>query len=108
VLTGERYKNISKEIRAYVRGEYGTPPGEIDPAIVSKVLGDEPRITDRYSASLPPEFDKLKAEIGEYAKSDEDVLSYALFPAVAEKFLKARTEKEENRARYTIVEVQGA
>jgi len=104
VLAGERYKNISKEIRSYVRGEYGTPPGEIDPSIVKKVLGDEPRITDRYAASLAPEFENFKAQIDELAKSDEDVLSYALFPAVAEKFLKARAEKEENRAKYTIVE----
>lgn len=104
VITGERYKNISKEIRSYVRGEYGTPPGEIDSEIVKKVLGDEPRITDRYAASLSPEFENFKKEIGEYAKSDEDVLSYALFPAIAERFLKERTEKEENRAVYTIVE----
>lgn len=104
VIAGERYKNISKEVRAYVRGEYGTPPGEIDPEIVKKVLGDEPRITGRYAASLAPEFDNFKNEIGEYANSDEDVLSYALFPAVAEKFLKERKEKEENRAVYTIVE----
>lgn len=104
VLTGERYKNISKEIRSYVRGEYGTPPGDIDSAIVERVLGDEPRITDRYAASLAPEFDNFKSQISEYAKSDEDVLSYALFPQVAEKFLKARTEKEENRATYSIIE----
>ncbi|NLM61082.1 MAG: pyruvate carboxylase subunit B [Clostridiales bacterium] len=104
VIAGERYKNVSKEVRAYVRGEYGTPPGEIDPEIIKKVLGDEPRITDRYAASLPPEFEKFKKEIGDLAKSDEDVLSYALFPAIAEKFLKERKEKEENKAVYTIVE----
>ena len=104
VIAGDRYKNISKEVRAYVRGEYGTPPGEISPEIVKIVLGDEPRITGRYAASLAPVFENFKKEVGEYAKSDEDVLSYALFPSIAEKFLKERKEKEENRAVYTIVE----
>jgi oxaloacetate decarboxylase alpha subunit len=104
VITGERYKNISNEVRAYVRGEYGTPPGEIDPEIVKIVLGDEKRITTRFADTLEPQFENFKKEIGEYAKTDEDVLSYALFPTVAENFLKKRTEEEENRATYTIVE----
>lgn len=104
VLAGESYKNVSKEIRSYVHGEYGTPPADIDPAIVKKILGDEPRITDRYAASLAPEFENFRAQAKDYAKSDEDVLSYALFPAVAEKFLKTRNEREENRAKYSIIE----
>ena len=54
VLAGERYKNVSKEIRSYVHGEYGTPPGEIDAAVAKKILGDLPRITERYAASLAP------------------------------------------------------
>ena len=59
VIAGERYKNISKEVRAYVRGEYGTPPGEIDPEIVKKVLGDEP-VLPAAMPHLAPEFDNFK------------------------------------------------
>ncbi len=106
VLSGERYKNISKEIRSYIRGEYGTPPADIDPEIVKIALGDEPRITSRFAESLKPAFENFRAEIGEHAKSDEDVLSYALFPTIAEKFLKERNLREENRSVYTITAVE--
>lgn len=106
VLAGERYKNVSKEIRSYVRGEYGTPPAEISSEIVKKILGDEPRITDRYAASLAPAFESFKKEVGDLAHSDEDVLSYALFPSITEKYLKDRNLREENRAIYTITAVE--
>lgn len=102
VLAGERYKNVSKEIRSYVHGEYGTPPGVIDPAIVKKILGDEPVITERYAATLAPGFEAGKKEIGSLAHSDEDVLSYVVFPQVAEKYFKARDEKEQNVSKYII------
>ncbi|MDR0468775.1 MAG: oxaloacetate decarboxylase subunit alpha, partial [Peptococcaceae bacterium] len=105
VLDGERYKTVSKEIRAYIRGEYGTPPGEIDPALVFKVLGEEKPITGRYAASLPPEFEHGKDEAGSLARSDEDVLSYILFPAIAEKFFKWREEHEAQRYAYRIVQL---
>jgi len=105
VLDGERYKNVSKEIRSYIRGEYGTPPGPIDLALVKKVLGNEPQITDRYAASLPPEFEKGKAEIGALARSDEDVLSYISFPPIAKKFFEWREEREKNRSAYRIVKL---
>ena len=75
VLTGERYSNVSNEVRAYLRGEYGTPPGEVDPALVRNVLGDEKPCAGRYAASLPEGFGAAKQEIGALAKSDEDVLS---------------------------------
>lgn len=103
VLTGERYKAVSKEIRAYLRGEYGKAPGEIDPAIIEKVLGDEKPITGRFADTLPDEFESAKKAIGELARNDDDVLSYLLFPQVAEKFFKYRLEKEENVVRYSIV-----
>ncbi len=103
VLAGERYKNVSKEIRSYVRGEYGTAPGEMDPAVVKKILGDEQPITGRYAETLAPGMEAGKKEAGELARSEEDVLSHILFPAIADKFFKARQEKEENRVHYTIV-----
>ena len=83
VLVGERYKNISKEIKAYIRGEYGKAPGEINPELLKKVLGDEKPITCRFADTLEPAFEKAKAEIGDKAKSDEDVLSYIAFPTQA-------------------------
>jgi len=103
VLAGERYKNVSSEIKSYVRGEYGTPPAEIDPAIMKKILGDEKPITVRYAETLAPGMEAGKAAIGDLARSEEDVLSYIAFPPVAEKFFKKRLEKEENRTAYTIV-----
>ena len=105
VLAGERYKNISKEVKAYLRGEYGKAPGEVNAELQKKVLGDEQPITTRFADTLKPEYDAMKQAAGELAKNDEDVLSYALFPQVAEKFFNARKEREENRAEYTIREL---
>ena len=102
VLLGERYKNIGKEVKAYVRGEYGKAPGEINPDVAKKVLGDEKAIEGRFADTLEPEFDKIKAELGDTARCDEDVLSYIAFPQVAEKFFEKRKEKEQRRATYSI------
>lgn len=105
VLVGERYKNISKEIKAYIKGEYGKAPGEINPELLKKVLGDEEPVTCRFADTLEPMLDKARDEIGQLAKSDEDVLSYVAFPAQAEKFLKDRADKEKNTFRYEIKKV---
>jgi len=104
VLVGERYKNVSKEIKAYLRGEYGKAPGEVDADLQKKVLGDEEPITCRFADLLEDTFEKTKAELGDLAKSDEDVLSYIAFPQQAEKFLKDRKAKEENICTFSIVE----
>ena len=104
VLVGERYKNVSKEIKAYLHGEYGRAPGKVNEELRKKVLGDEKPIECRYADLLQPGFEKAKAEIGDLAKSDEDVLSYVAFPQIAEKFLKNRAEKEKNTVHYTIEE----
>lgn len=102
VLAGERYKNISKEVKAYCRGEYGNPPGKINPEVLKTVLGDEKPIKGRYADTLEPVFDKTKEELKGVAKSDEDVLSYIMFPQVTEKYFAARKAKEEKVVRYTI------
>jgi len=102
VLMGERYKNVSKEVKAYLRGEYGKPPGQLDADLVKRVLGDEKPITGRYADTLEPLFEKAKKEIGSLAKSDEDVLSYIAFPQIAEKFLKNREESSALKVSYTI------
>lgn len=102
VLVGERYKNISKEIKAYIKGEYGKAPGEISEELQKKVLGDDAPITCRFADTLEPAFEKGKAEIGDKAKSDEDVLSYIAFPQQAEAFFDKREEKAKNTFKYSI------
>lgn len=106
VLSGERYKNISKEVKAYCRGEYGTSPAPINPEVVKKALGDEKPVEGRYADTLEPVFEKTKEELKGIAKNDEDVLSYILFPQVTEKYFAARKAKEEKVVKYTISPVE--
>ncbi len=103
VLFGERYKNISKEVKSYIRGEYGQAPGTVDADLVHTVLGDEEPITIRFADTLLPAFETTKAELGSLARCDEDVLSYIAFPQIAEKFFRDREEKESRRVTYSIV-----
>ncbi len=102
VLAGERYKNVGSEIKSYLLGEYGKAPGEIDETVQKKILGNEKPVVGRFADTLAPLFEKTKAELGDKARNDEDVLSYIAFPTVAEKFFAKRLEKEENIASYTI------
>lgn len=102
VLLGERYKSISKEVKSYVKGEYGLAPGEVNLDLIKKVLGDEKPITTRFADTLAPEFDKVKKEIKNMAKTDEDVLSYILFPQIAEKFFNKKEEPKELKVTYSI------
>ena len=104
VLQGERYKKVSKEVKAYCRGEYGKTPAPIDPEIQKLILGDEKPLTGRYADTLEPIVDKTRKELEGVARSDEDVLSYIAFPNLAEKFFEERKEKEENEVTYTITE----
>lgn len=90
VILGERYKMIPKEVKAYVRGLYGRPPAVIDEGIVRKIIGDESVITVRPADLLEPGLEQAAKEAAPYVQKDEDVLTYALFPAVAEKFLRER------------------
>lgn len=106
VLVGERYKNISKEVKAYIKGEYGQAPGEIDKSLAEKVLDGEKPITGRFADTLKPAFEEANSGLGGVARNDEDVLSYVLFPSVAEKFFKEREEKESRTVSYTITRKQ--
>ncbi len=90
VLAGARYKMIPTEIKKYVAGEYGKTPVEISPEMVETIIPGKERITCRPADLLENEFEKLKKEIGDLAKTDEDVLSYALFPEVGTEFLKKK------------------
>jgi oxaloacetate decarboxylase alpha subunit len=106
IVLGERYKNIGKEVKSYLHGEYGKAPGEVDQELLKKALGDTPVITERYADNLAPEFEKTKAELGSVAKCDEDVLSYIAFPQVTEEFFAKRTAKEENVKKYSIEKIE--
>ena len=103
MLAGERYKNVSTEIKSYVKGEYGKAPGEINKDVQKKILGDEEPYTGRYADTLEPEFPKAKEYLGKKAKSDEDVLSYIAFPTQAEAFFDKREERKKNTFTYKIV-----
>lgn len=90
VLSGERYKVFPKESKAVLRGEYGKLPGEVNEEVRRKAIGDDEVITCRPADLLEPELDKIREECKDIAKSEEDVLSYALFPQVARKFFDIR------------------
>ena len=104
VIDGQRYKTVSKEIKAYCRGEYGRTPAPINAEIQAKILGDEKPLTGRYADSLAPIVEPTRRKLEGIAKCDEDVLSYIAFPNLAEKFFEERKAKEENCVSYTIVE----
>ena len=96
VLGGERYKTVSNEVKEYMKGMYGKPPAEVDPEILKQIIGDEEVITCRPADLLEPEFDKFKTEGEEqgFVKSDEDALTYALYPPIAPRFLKGEAAEE--------------
>lgn len=98
VLMGERYKMVSKESKGLLRGEYGALPGEVNEEVRRKAIGDDEVITCRPADLLAPELEKYRAEAGELAKSEEDVLSYALFPQVASKFFEKRNTPAKSEA----------
>jgi pyruvate carboxylase subunit B len=96
VLMGERYKVIPKEVKDYVKGLYGRTPAPVSKEIVQKVLGNEKQITCRPADLLAPELDKVTKEANALGivKKPEDILTYALYPAIAPKFLRGETKEE--------------
>lgn len=96
VISGERYKLVPTEIRDYVLGRYGAAPAAIDPDVAAKVLAGAPegaeKITCRPADLIEPALPRLREEISQYARSEEDVLSYALFPKQAHDFLGRRED----------------
>ena len=97
VLSGERYKNVSKEVKDYIKGFYGKPPAPVNQEIAEMIIGDEKPIDCRPADLLEPELEKFRKEGEEMGiiKKEEDVLTYALYPAVAPKFLRGEAEEEE-------------
>lgn len=93
VLNGERYKMVTKEFKGLLRGDYGKLPGEPNPEIVKKVVGNDKMVICRPADLIQPEYEKFKSEMTEYYTQEEDVLSYALFNEVAINFFKYRLAK---------------
>lgn len=98
VLTGSRYKMVPNEIKDYVKGLYGKSPVPIADDIKEKIIGKQEPFTGRPADLIAPEFEKLKEESKDFARTEEDVLTYALFPQVAKEYLtgKYMNEKKEN------------
>ena len=94
ILTGQRYKLIPNEIKNYVRGLYGKSPVPISEEIKKIIIGDEEVFMGRPADKLAPEYDQMVEESRDFARSEEDVLSYALFPQVAKDFLIKKYENE--------------
>jgi len=90
VIMGERYKLVPKESKALVKGEYGKTPAPIGNEILKKILGDEKQITGRPADAIEKELDNVRSQMAEYLEQEEDVLTWAMFPQVAEKFFKER------------------
>lgn len=96
VIAGERYKMVSKEFKGLIRGEYGRSPMDIDPEFAKKIIGNAEPITHRPADDIPPELDIMREKTAKYYEKEEDVLSYALFGQVAEKFFESRKNKKYN------------
>lgn len=92
VLSGVRYKMIPNEIKDYVKGLYGTPPGPISKEMKEKIIGDEEVLTMRPADLIAPQMENYKKELGDLAESTEDILMYALFPTLALPFLQRRKD----------------
>ena len=90
VLTGARYKSVTTEVKNYLMGHYGKAPGKINEEVKSIAVGNAEVITCRPADLLEDEMDKLRVQIENLAKSDEDVLTYAMFPDLAQTFLQER------------------
>ncbi len=104
VLSGERYKNVAKEIKSYVGGR---APAKIDEKLQKMILGEEKPITGRFADTLEPQVEKARAYLGDRATCEEDILSYIAFPQQAEAFFDKRDELKRNTFTYSIKKIEG-
>lgn len=105
VLVGERYKNISNEVKNYFKGEYGIAPAPVNRDLEAKILGAGGTATDcriEDQKRTGEEFAKAAEELGTLAHSEEDIMSYICFPKQAKDYFEARKEKEERTCKYTM------
>lgn len=110
VLMEERYKMVPNEVKDYLHGKYGKTPVPIDDAFRFQIIGNDVVITDRPADHLDPEFEKLKTELGDLARNDEDVLTYALFQQVGKAYLEKKyaPEKPSEELAYAQETTQGS
>lgn len=92
ILADQRYTTITNEVKRYLQGHYGAAPGVVNPELRAKAIGNEPVVDVRPADLLAPELDKLRAEINLLAHSEEDVLTYAMFPDLGRGFLQQRQD----------------
>lgn len=92
VLAGERYKTITNEVKLYLQGRYGKAPSQMNVELQQRAIGKEEIIDVRPADLLPPELDALRAQVADLAESEEDVLTFAMFPEVGRQFLRDRAE----------------
>ena len=90
VLMGKRYQSIANEVKIYLQGRYGKVPGKVNEAVRQLAIGNEEVIACRPADKLKPEMSRLRDEIGALARSEEDVLTYAMFPEIGRRFLEER------------------
>ena len=109
VLVGQRYKNVSKEVKNYFKGEYGIAPAPVNAELEKRILTEsgmekplDCRVED--SKRTGEDFAKAKEALGDLARCEEDVMSYICYPDQTVKFLEGRKAKEENKVTYTITE----
>jgi len=96
VLSGARYRQVTQEVKAYLLGKYGRPPGTVDEETRRTVVGDETPILDRPGETIGPELEKLRDDAHRLGiiRQEEDLLTYALYPQVAVRFLRGETKEE--------------
>jgi pyruvate carboxylase subunit B len=97
LVNGERYRNVTKEVKDYVHGQYGKSPAPVSTEIRTIIIGNDPVITVRPADLMEPAYEKMKAEATKagLVKKEEDVLTYILYPAIAPSFLKGERAVEE-------------
>jgi oxaloacetate decarboxylase alpha subunit len=97
VITGQRWKNISKEVKQYFLGYYGTPPAPLDPEVQKSAIGDEAPITCRPGEKIEPEMETSRKDSGAWMLQPEDALTWLMFPQVAKDFLPQKYAREIKR-----------
>lgn len=97
LVNGQRYRNVTKEVKDYVRGLYGKSPAPVSDEIRHLIIGDEEVVTVRPADLLEPAYEKMKleAEKAGLVKKEEDILTYILYPAIAPSFLRGERSLEE-------------
>jgi pyruvate carboxylase subunit B len=106
VLSGKRYSIVPNEVKDYVKGLYGKPPAPIDEKVKREIIGEEKPITGRPADLLKPSLEAIPKEVQKLIKSEEDVLTYALFPKAAVDFFQKRKLKREEEKSVTLTEMK--